>query len=156
MASKVDVNSLISACILAGGRSETDVSIQFDPVEVPPVWLPKIRFMHLLTSLVRYAIVESKVGSDGQVSLRCNAVDDELVLEIRDNGAGVSNEALTSIFSQDNAADGGHHSSQLHHCANLVKEMGGSIELHNEGRGMGETIRLKIPMLTGEVLYENT
>jgi signal transduction histidine kinase len=76
-------------------------------------------------------------------------VDDQIVLEVEDNGEGIAPEHLESIFRHGftNKADG--HGFGLHSCANDIGEMGGTIEAFSKGPGTGARFRIILPKASG-------
>ncbi|WP_198264341.1 sensor histidine kinase [sulfur-oxidizing endosymbiont of Gigantopelta aegis] len=72
------------------------------------------------------------------------------VLTIKDNGTGIKPELLTDIFQHGFTTKKEGHGFGLHSCANLLGEMGGSIEVVSEGEGKGACFIIKLPFVDSE------
>jgi len=75
---------------------------------------------------------------------------DFAVLTIKDNGTGIKPELLTDIFQHGFTTKKEGHGFGLHSCANLLGEMGGSIEVISEGEGKGACFIIKLPFVDTE------
>ena len=68
-----------------------------------------------------------------------------IALSVADNGCGIAKEDLIRIFSMGFTTRDDGHGFGLHSCANVAKEMGGSLRVHSDGNGRGACFILEVP-----------
>ena len=68
-----------------------------------------------------------------------------LALSVADNGCGIAKEDLIRIFSMGYTTRDDGHGFGLHSCANVAKEMGGSLRVQSDGVGRGACFTLEVP-----------
>ncbi|WP_194724676.1 hybrid sensor histidine kinase/response regulator [Noviherbaspirillum malthae] len=148
---RVDLSLLVANSIAAlkaaGKTSEHNlhVSTEHAWVDVDPV-----RMEQILTNLLDNAIKYTPHGGHIQVLLQ--AVADDAILTIRDNGIGIAPELLPKIFDVFVQADDSLDRSQggLGIGLSLVKELirmhGGTILAESPGLGHGSTFTLRLPV----------
>lgn len=89
----------------------------------------------------------------GTISLRAKRVGDEVVVTVKDNGAGIPHDKLHSIFDMFMQVEGTSERSQggLGIGLTLVKRLtemhGGSIEARSAGEGQGSEFIVRMPVL---------
>ena len=84
----------------------------------------------------------------GRLELRIGSRDRQRAfIEVSDNGVGIPRENLITIFSHGFTTKEGGHGFGLHSCANIVKELGGTLRVHSDGIGRGPGDR------AGEALF---
>lgn len=119
------------------------VYLNADPARLAQV------FGNLLNNSSKY----TKPG--GTISLTAEQEDDEIVVTVKDNGAGIPPEKLESIFEMFMQIDRKSERSQggLGIGLTLVKRLtemhGGSIEAKSEGEGRGSEFIVRLPILIG-------
>ncbi len=103
--------------------------------------------MQLISTLFRSALefIEARQGVDGRLELQTRRVEDRVTIRISDNGAGVPDADVDNVFCQGYTTAGG-LGSRLHHGANLVREMGGAIEMVTPGINFTFAIVLSLPI----------
>ena len=84
---------------------------------------------------------------DGRVVIRTKLLDDHrVVVEVEDNGSGISHEAMPRIFdpffTTKSATTG--TGLGLYVCRNIVDECGGSLQVHSTP-GLGTTFQVTLP-----------
>ena len=88
------------------------------------------------------------------ITLRVMSNGDEgAIMEVGDNGMGISNENLKKIFAHGFTTKKDGHGFGLHSSALSAKELGGTLTAHSDGPGHGATFRLELPYKLSE---ENT
>ena len=117
------------------------------PSDIPPLIIEVESFQRLLELLLKDEIISLPNSSSILISARFHedSADEELELEIRDNGPGLPRDALRSIFDPfflftDDRQEIG---INLMACYFLVYHLGGRIEVESE-EGQGATFRLDI------------
>jgi len=90
----------------------------------------------------------------GTLSVSAEQLDGEVVVRVKDNGAGIPPDKLDSIFDMFMQVDGSSERSQggLGIGLTLVKRLtemhGGSIEARSEGEGQGSEFIVRLPVLS--------
>ncbi|AHG04054.1 histidine kinase [Halobacterium sp. DL1] len=90
--------------------------------------------------------VEHNDSSPPRVSVSVDAADDRVTVDITDNGRGIPEEEVETLFDRPSqrTAD---HGFGTHLAAKLVEQYGGSIELVETGAA-GSTFRVTLPRAT--------
>src|SRR5262249_36826036 len=126
------------------GEFEADL-----PSEPCPVGLSRTRAVEVVASLLNNAVfaIESAARIDGHVAMRLLVQDDMIVVEVSDNGIGMSPEvrrqALNPFFTTRRPGALG---MGLAFAAMHVRRAGGEILLDSE-QGVGTTVRIFLPRL---------
>jgi signal transduction histidine kinase/ActR/RegA family two-component response regulator len=111
-----------------------------------------LRLSQVITNLLNNAI---KFTKDGNIYLNVNNQDDLIVIEIVDEGIGIKEEAIDSIFSKFTQADTstcreyGGTGLGLAICKQIVELMNGVIKVSSDF-GKGTTFRFYFPLVRGE------
>lgn len=104
--------------------------------------------VNLLNNAAKYTL------EPGDIWLDAIATDDQVVLSVRDNGVGISEEERTRVFEMFHQirSDKQHGQSGLGIGLSLVKSLvalhQGEIEVESEGNKRGSTFRVRLPRLT--------
>jgi C4-dicarboxylate-specific signal transduction histidine kinase len=78
--------------------------------------------------------------------LRTDGEENErMVMEVSDNGRGISRAVMKQLFAFGFTAKKGGHGFGLHNAANLAAEMGGALTADSGGEGKGAVFRLELP-----------
>ena len=103
---------------------------------------------NLLTNAAKYT------PAGGQITIRGEAIDDEVILHVRDTGMGITREVLPHIFDlfvQErqaiDRAQGG-LGIGLTIVRNLVERHGGTVQARSEGTGRGSEFTIRLPRAT--------
>jgi C4-dicarboxylate-specific signal transduction histidine kinase len=115
---------------------------------VPPVMTDKHKVLMILVNLIsnsKYAL-DAAPAEQRCLTLRLEAPTAERVrVEVRDNGMGIAQELLTSIFQHGFTTREDGHGFGLHSSALAAQELGGTLTAHSEGPGRGATFTLELP-----------
>lgn len=124
-------------------------------VEIPrePVRLhaDPVRLVQVLSNLVSNAARYTKPG--GQIALRAEREDGDVVIRVCDNGDGIAAQALPHVFEmfiQGSGPEDGSHEGLgvgLALVRKLVELHGGNVEARSEGPGRGSEFRVRLPVL---------
>ena len=132
---------------VAFDRHGIELHREFEP-NLPTVCVDRHKVLQILINVLRNA----KYAMDGlernakQLVIRVGlASPDRVKISVRDNGLGIAEEHLTSIFSHGFTTKKDGHGFGLHSGANAAKEMGGSLTAHSDGPGKGAEFTLELP-----------
>ncbi len=112
-------------------------------------------FGNLLNNSCKYTTPE------GIISLSAERVDGEVVVTVKDNGAGIPPHKLDRIFDMFMQVDGDSERAQggLGIGLTLVKRFtqmhGGSISARSDGEGLGSEFVVRLPILNKETVVSN-
>jgi len=105
-------------------------------------------FGNLLNNSCKYT------RSNGTITLSAKRTDDEVLVSVKDNGAGIPPDKIDSIFDMFMQVDRSSEQSQggLGIGLTLVKRLvvmhGGSIEARSEGEGCGSEFIVRLPIIS--------
>lgn len=135
-------------CLRDKSRQHRITIINNVPPGLPPIWMQRGQFDRLFELMLRDEIISLPFGSRVFVSARTVFnQDQELEIEIKDDGPGLPGEALRSVFDPfflrtDNFQEFG---INLMACYFIVYHHGGKIDVHNQ-EGQGVTFTLTFPL----------
>ena len=152
--SEVELSSVIQQAIEVA-RPLIDAADQELIVDLPkePVYLNADRarlaqvFGNLLNNSCKYT------STNGTITLSAKRVDDDVLVSVKDNGAGIPSDKLNSIFDMFMQVDRSSERSQgglgigLTLVKRLVAMHGGSIEARSEGEGRGSEFIVRLPVI---------
>jgi PAS domain S-box-containing protein len=125
-------------------------------VQLPdePLWVngDTVRLIQVFTNLLHNAV--KFTGGGGCLTLAAEPSGGEVVVRVRDNGAGIPAELLPRVFdlfAQGNGRDRaqGGLGIGLALVRNLVALHGGRVEVRSEGPGRGSEFSVRLPLLAG-------
>ena len=161
--SEVELSSVIQQAVEVA-RPLVDSAGHHLSVDLPdePIYLDadRDRLAQLFGNLLNNSCKYTKPG--GVVSLSAQHVGDEVVVAVKDNGAGIPAEKLESIFDMFMQVDRTSERSQggLGIGLTLVKRLtemhGGSIEARSDGEGQGSEFIVRLPILNRPVVAEES
>jgi len=152
-----DVAALLADCAaLVKGRKDfhhVDFGYDFDPA-VPRIITEPEKIRQAIVNLV-FNAADAISGPGGKVVLRTRALDENIEIEVEDNGCGISAEHLEKVFDPffTTKAPGRGTGLGLAVCLGLVESLGGAMNLKSE-EGRGTTARLTLPVRS-ETLEKN-
>ncbi len=87
---------------------------------------------------------EKQFSREIGVTAAFDAAQDKIVVQIRDNGIGMSNEVRAKIFTLHFSTKKGGHGLGLYNCVKIVKQHGGTLTVDSVA-GQGSTFTLVLP-----------
>jgi|SRR5579872_2851372 len=98
----VDIGEIIEE-LIDSIRSETKakkISINYDPGDgqIPELWLDPERLRGIIENLLANAINYNKIG--GSITVRVRQIDENIRIEVADNGIGIPKEFQDKIFTK--------------------------------------------------------
>jgi PAS domain S-box-containing protein len=136
-----------SGPLMQAARQELTVSL---PEGAMPLEADGMRLAQVLANLLNNASKYTHEG--GHIWLSAQRDGDQVVISVRDNGAGVPLEMLPRVFDLFAQADRTFHRAQgglgigLTLVRSIVEMHGGSVEARSEGPGRGSEFRVRLPM----------
>ncbi|BCQ69487.1 hypothetical protein PEQA60_34770 [Pseudomonas sp. Eqa60] len=137
----------------SGALARHQVTVVKDYGPLPPVMGDKHRMLLILINLIsnaKYAM--SNLDDHSRtLTLSASVLDGQtLSISVKDEGEGIPAENLTRIFSHGFTTRKDGHGFGLHSCALAAMEMGGQLNVHSDGPGLGATFTLDIPLISAE------
>ncbi|WP_050670437.1 sensor histidine kinase [Luteipulveratus halotolerans] len=147
----VDVHELLTSVTghRRGRLVERAVTLTLREGTDAPVRGDHHRLQQVLTNLLDNAERHTRDG--GHISITTYVRNRALVIEVTDDGDGISEEHLSHVFERfyrtDTARDRDHGGAGigLAICRSVMRAHGGSITAHSGGPGTGATFRLTLP-----------
>lgn len=118
--------------------------------QLPPVMVDKWRMSQVLLNLLGNAL--QYTPPDGQVEVTVSQAGREIIVRVRDSGAGIAPEHLPHVFERfyrvdkSRARTGGGSGIGLTIAKHLVEAHGGEIWAESDGPGQGSTFAFKLPI----------
>ncbi len=137
----------------SGALARHQVTVVKDFGPLPPVMGDKHRMLLILINLISNAKYAMSNLDDHSRTLTLSArvLDGQtLSISVKDEGEGIPAENLTRIFSHGFTTRKDGHGFGLHSCALAAMEMGGQLNVHSDGPGLGATFTLDIPLISAE------
>ena len=108
-------------------------------------WVNDQEFRQVILNLITNAL--QSTGDDGAVTIEIRGVGRHAVLDVVDNGCGMSDETLEHLFEPfyTRRRGGGGTGLGLSITHRIVNSGGGTLTAHSDGPGRGSTMRLCVP-----------
>lgn len=122
-----------------------DIVVQCEMLD--EVVTEKHKVLQILINLIGNAkhALEKLPADQGKLTIRIWHELDQVAIEVRDNGVGISAENLDRIFSHGFTTKKEGHGFGLHSSALAAKELGGSLNVGSDGVGKGAAFTLSLP-----------
>jgi nitrogen fixation/metabolism regulation signal transduction histidine kinase len=138
-----DLNGLIRGLLPLWSEGASRVEADLDP-EVPPLLLDPDRMSEVIGNLVGNAL-QALGGAEGRVTIATRRDNGAVLLQVRDTGPGLGEEALRRVFEPYFSTRDGGTGLGLAIARRLIADHGGTIEAGNHPGGGAEfTIRLPL------------
>jgi signal transduction histidine kinase len=112
-----------------------------------PILGDRHRLAQILVNLITNAqSAMNRSGHSGKrLTVKSKMSDGTIVIEVSDNGIGISPEIRDKLFTFGFTTRKDGYGFGLHSSANAAREMGGTLEARSEGVGHGATFVLRLP-----------
>jgi len=134
----------------AGSFERQGIRIVRDYGEVPSILVDRHKLLQILVNLLsnaRHALAETpQPDKQVEIHVRLAPESKRLVLEVADNGMGISPESLSRMFTQGFTTKKTGHGFGLHISALAATEMQGRLSCSSPGPGQGATFTLELPL----------
>lgn len=135
--------------LLNSTLARRDVEIVHHETDAPTIMSDRQKLLQVLVNVLKNAIEscsETDSASNGRVEIRVGASQPNYVfIEIRDNGAGIAKENMAKLFGHGFTTKRSGNGFGLHSCANILKELGGTINAKSDGLNAGATFTINLP-----------
>jgi signal transduction histidine kinase len=143
----VDLNALCSDTVefLSSELENARVEMRLTPI--PPIKCRPQQIGAVLANLVRNASSAIDGNGDGRIEVASQADPARVVIEVKDNGRGIEEERLATLFEPAFRVDGGRVATTnwgLFISRSIVSEHGGRLEIESS-LGRGTTARVSLP-----------
>lgn len=115
---------------------------------VPEIESDRHQILQILVNFITNAVQAVKVRPDGErrIALHISHHDDHLLFTVEDNGVGIPPENLQKIFQHGFSTRKDGHGFGLHSGALAARNLGGSVQVHSDGPGLGARFTLDLPL----------
>jgi PAS domain S-box-containing protein len=138
-------DALRLSTVVDGGH---EVGIVRDFAVVPEIHTDKHKVVQILVNLInnsKQACVAAERG-DCTITIRVREQAEQVVIAVIDNGVGIASENLVKIFQHGFTTRESGNGFGLHDCSLTAKDLGGSLQGHSDGAGLGATFTLVLPV----------
>lgn len=139
---------LDEALIITGLESRRDITVKKQYGKMGAILIDIVKIMQVMVNLLRNAkeaLMESTTAKKTLI-IKTELIDNDMILiEISDNGIGISSQNINKIFNYGFTTKQSGHGFGLHASALSINELGGDIQVKSEGLGKGATFCLTLP-----------
>jgi two-component system, NtrC family, sensor kinase len=144
-----DLNALIEELMLvARTRARVEgVTLESILEPLPAIFAPPAHLQQILANLVNNAIDATAKRSDGKVTIHSHKKEENIILDIMDNGCGIDEKNLSRIFLPffTTKAVGKGTGLGLAICYGLAQDLGGALQVKSVV-GSGTTFSVILPL----------
>ncbi len=145
-----DVNEILrSVATMVGDEKEKAPQVDLRLEAVPPVLCRPQQLAAVFRSLLSNAI--NAVNGNGRISISCRRTEDQVEVDIEDNGRGMTTEQMKHIFEPEFRVAGGRIAAgnwSMFNSRQIVRECGGDIRISSR-EGMGTRVTVVLPPASG-------
>ena len=142
-----EVEDLIESAIrvVKASLDRHGINIVKQITDLPAITSEQHELIQILVNLIKNA-QEACDGLETRI-VTVSAVDetDFVRIDVADTGVGISSSQMKLMFQHGFTTKSDGHGFGLHAAAITATELGGSLEVHSEGTGMGATFSLRVP-----------
>ncbi len=129
-------------------NDEITVDVELIEIIIEPFNLDRHKILQIIINLItnaRQALVAGE-SEPNILNIRTYRSNDNVVIEVSDNGVGISAENMAKMFTHGFTTKKEGHGFGLHGCVKMAQEMNGSLTCHSDGEGKGAVFTLELPM----------
>ena len=141
----IDLNACVGNAV-AAANAGTDVSIVTNLGEVPEIYASRTEFEVLIGELLENSLeaVRDVEGRKGMVKIDTARKDDEILITVIDNGAGIAPEQRANVFKPFYTTHDGAMGIGLALAGHLARKYDGAVRI-NSLPGQGTVARIALP-----------
>lgn len=144
----VDVEQVLQS-LIGLYSSDGNLSLQFNStIQQPKIYADKTQINRLFTNLIKNAIEASNEKEVVYIHINITSIDDNVLITIRDEGAGIAAEMQKKIFSPNFTTKSSGTGLGLAICKAIVEKANGAIWFETE-EGKGTTFFVSFPVYMG-------
>ncbi len=148
---QVDLNAILKSTIDLF-KELPGISILFDGDKTEKlVVADKDQLIRLFSNLLKNASQAIATGRQGVINVSVSSSEDNFVISIKDNGAGIPLQQQRKIFTPSFTTKSGGMGLGLSIAKSIVESSGGTIRFETE-EGMGTTFFISLPRLRGKIV----
>ena len=143
-----DISALIQDALSINGLNKSSkISIETHFQDIPNLLLNKVKLVQILVNIIQNAktAVMDNDKDLKMISISAFIENNNLVIDIEDNGTGIEPEIIEKIFTFGFTTKKDGHGFGLHSCLISAQEMGGSLRVQSQGKGTGAKFTLELP-----------
>ncbi|MEN6463111.1 MAG: HAMP domain-containing sensor histidine kinase [Syntrophomonas sp.] len=137
-----DLFDYIRASHFSGTNLSVDIDIQGEPQA--KICINKIRMTRAIINLIDNALDAIHGQENGKVILRARILNEKVILEVEDNGCGISADKLTKIWEIGYSSKN-HPGAGLTFVRQVAEGHGGSVNITSE-MGQGTKVWITLPL----------
>jgi two-component system NtrC family sensor kinase len=124
--------------------ANVQIETRLDP-DLPPIWASASEMQQVLLNLINNSVAAMN-SSGGTIRISSQVRDEQIAIEVADNGSGIAEVNLPRIFDPffTTKPVGQGTGLGLSICYGIVKKLGGDIQVQS-ARGQGTTFTLSLP-----------
>ena len=130
---------------------EHQIEIERDFQSSPVVCCDKHKVLQILVNLLsnaKDAVLEKM--DERHIRLTVKEEQGRVVIEVADNGVGISEETKSKMFRHGFSTKQHGHGFGLHSSVNNARAIGGDLDVESAGIGHGATFRFSLPRISGQ------
>ncbi|HEY3129635.1 MAG TPA: protoglobin domain-containing protein [Acidobacteriota bacterium] len=143
------LQQVISLTAVQAEQKSVKLIDKTDSIALPTVWGDSERLKQVFINIIGNAV---KFTDRGSVTVNAQVDDKFVEFKVEDTGVGIAKERQAELFEKFKQVDSslkrryGGSGLGLAISKHLVERMGGKIQLHSEGLGLGTTVTFTIPV----------
>ena len=130
-------------------NAKFDIQVEKDYAALPECWMDRHKLLQILINLfsnARHAVMAKEIRPGLiRVVVKRTETDDQVRIEVSDNGIGIAFDNLTRIFQHGFTTRPDGHGFGLQSSAIAAAEMGGSLRAESRGVCKGATFVVDLP-----------
>lgn len=149
---EVDVNQVIEEALKICITNKLDINIERDLLNLPLVQTDKVKIVQILVNVIKNALESLKACNKTPKNLKIKTTlkEGDILIEITDNGLGLSKENLPKIFTTGFTTKAKGNGIGLHSSAIFLQHLGGKITAFSKGINEGATFTIFLPINTAK------
>lgn len=147
---------LIEDLTLLTSKELESAKIKLTPVIESSLYelsLPRNQLLNTLINLINNSVeaIQERIQrntlaiGEGEIILRVSILNNQLLIRVEDNGAGIDPALRTQIFEFGYTTKEGHSGFGLHAAGNFIGGCKGSIKIESEGLDQGTQLHITLP-----------
>jgi signal transduction histidine kinase len=130
-------------------RGGAAVEIRLERLDAAIIGGSQPRFRRMYFNLIMNAADAMANRSSGLIEVSNTVGENGVVLQVRDNGSGMTREKIAQLLTDRETLDGELHSLGFVFVRQTVAELGGELSIESEP-GAGTTVTIRLPVLSQE------